>query len=77
MYLLTRLNKHSDQRHVVKDYERAKTLAREHVGQHYPVDSCSSEPREHEHAPSQTFTVIRSTSFGPREASVRPITVVT
>jgi hypothetical protein len=75
MYLLRKTSKGSDQVCLVKDFEVGARLAREFVGDHNPVDGCSTVPTERGlqikgHA---AMSVGRYTSFGHRGASVMPI----
>lgn len=59
-------------------YESATTaeeIARKFVGDHNPVDGCSSEPRAESYGGKNgtVFYISRSSSFGTRRASVYPI----
>lgn len=57
------------------DRAYAEQLAREFVGDHNPIDGCSSKPRAESYSnPHGTrFYISRNSSFGTRKAHVVPI----
>lgn len=75
MFILVTQAKHGTSARLVETFADGQAMARSFVGDHNPIDGCSSVPslrqRLGEHGPE--FSIARSTSFGPRRAFVRPI----
>lgn len=51
-----------------RDFDKAWEKALEFVGEHSPVDGCSTEPRKWKSG--ETYGIARGTSFGDRMATV-------
>lgn len=70
MFLLTKKNRHATWIAILSDQDTAMRLAQEFVGEHNPVDGCSTERRERLPKNGREYHVERNTSFGLRQASV-------
>jgi hypothetical protein len=76
MQFLVRLKtRRTDQVRLVSSFAKGAKMAREHVGDHDPIDGCSAPAIERGMRLSaiEALTVRRSTSFGERFASVQPV----
>jgi hypothetical protein len=75
LFLLITENKHIRQVKLFTDPVEAEQAARAWVGDHNPIDGCSTEAHAESFAgPHGTrFYVSRSTSFGIRRAEVYPV----
>jgi hypothetical protein len=75
MFLLLKELKGHKTAQLVEDPAYAEQLARAFVGDHNPVDGCSTEPHaESFGGPNGTrFYISRSSSFGTRRAEVYPV----
>lgn len=75
MYILITRTKMSAVAQLHSTFDSAKEDADKHVGDHNAVDGCSSVPTvfAKRSAHGKEYTVSRSTSFGIRSATVRPI----
>ena len=74
MYLLQTQTKFWDVVEVFTDRDEAIAKAKEFVGQHNPVDGCSTEPIITDYKNPERWTGSRSTSFGLRRAWVHTAT---
>jgi hypothetical protein len=68
MWLLIYHNKNAPEYLMVETRERGIELADAHVGEHNPVDSCSSERSSW--SSETSYITRRNTSFGVRKATV-------
>lgn len=75
MFVLITRRRGSANARLVEDYDEAVNAAREHVGEHNPVDGCSTRVLEDTRRRTHglEFSCSRSTSFGHRSATVRAI----
>lgn len=76
MKFLVRLqSKHNDSIRMVNSFAEGAKLARKHVGDHNPIDGCSSPATERGCRIDgiEALTVARSTSFGERRGTVQPL----
>lgn len=68
MFLLRCKARHFDSVKVVEDKMAAAAEARAWVGEHNPIDGCSTEPTVNQY--TGRWHISRSSSFGTREAWV-------
>lgn len=74
-FILITRRKMSAQAKLVDSFTTACEEANKFVGDHNPTDGCSSLPhvRSKQTSRGSEYSIARSTSFGPRSATVKPI----